>query len=143
MPFQWLGGNLFGGFGTGGFDGPMPKRQKEDATIGKMPLPVTLEDLCKGCTKKLQITKYSNLVKLNYICELLKKHYRKITNSDGTSRTEDKVLTINIKPGWKDGTTITFPEEGDIYPDRVPADIAFIIKDKPHPTFTRDGSNIR
>jgi DnaJ-class molecular chaperone len=53
------------------------------------------------------------------------------------------VLTINIKPGWNNGTRITFPEEGDVYPGRVPADIAFIIKDKPHPKFTRDGADIR
>jgi DnaJ-class molecular chaperone len=53
------------------------------------------------------------------------------------------VLTINIKAGWKNGTRITFPKEGDIYPGRVPADITFIIKDKPHPKFRRDGSDIR
>lgn len=52
-----------------------------------------------------------------------------------SSRVEDKVLTINIKPGWKSGTKITFPKEGDQHPGRVPADIVFVIKDKPHPKF--------
>lgn len=57
-------------------------------------------------------------------------------NPDGqSSRVEDKVLTINIKPGWKSGTKITFPKEGDQHPGRVPADIVFVIKDKPHPKF--------
>ena len=62
---------------------------------------------------------------------------------DGTHKTEDKVLTINIKPGWKSGTKITFPKEGDQLPGRVPADIAFVIKDKPHPKFKREGADIR
>jgi DnaJ-class molecular chaperone len=52
------------------------------------------------------------------------------------------VLTINVKPGWKSGTKVTFAREGDKIPGKVPADIAFIIRDKPHPVFTRDGSNI-
>lgn len=56
---------------------------------------------------------------------------------------DDKVLTISIKPGWKSGTKITFPKEGDQVPGRVPADIAFVIKDKPHSKFKREGSDIR
>lgn len=58
-------------------------------------------------------------------------------------RSEDKVLTLTIKPGWKSGTKVTFPKEGDQYPGRVPADIAFVIKDKPHPKFKRDGADIK
>uniref|UniRef100_A0A914PZ21 DnaJ homolog dnj-20 n=1 Tax=Panagrolaimus davidi TaxID=227884 RepID=A0A914PZ21_9BILA len=68
---------------------------------------------------------------------------RKVVSPDGTAKTEDKVLSINIKPGWKSGTKITFPKEGDQMPGRVPADIAFVIKDKPHPKFKREGSDIR
>ncbi|CAF5115237.1 unnamed protein product, partial [Rotaria socialis] len=68
---------------------------------------------------------------------------RKVLNSDNRStRIEDKVLTIDIKPGWKQGTKITFPREGDQTSTTIPADIVFIIKDKPHPTFRRDGSDI-
>lgn len=57
-------------------------------------------------------------------------------------RTEDKILTIEIKRGWKEGTKITFPREGDESPNTIPADIVFVIKDKPHPHFRREGSNI-
>merc|ERR1712107_152920 len=32
---------------------------------------------------------------------------------------------------------------GDQVPGKIPADIAFIIKDKPHPLFTRDGVNLK
>ncbi|KAI6197165.1 J domain-containing protein [Aphelenchoides besseyi] len=61
----------------------------------------------------------------------------KIVSPNGQTRTEDKVLTVTIKPGWKSGTKITFPKEGDQYPGHVAADIAFVIKDKPHPKFKR------
>uniref|UniRef100_A0A1I7WSA7 J domain-containing protein n=1 Tax=Heterorhabditis bacteriophora TaxID=37862 RepID=A0A1I7WSA7_HETBA len=55
--------------------------------------------------------------------------FQKVLSADGhTTRVEDKVLTINIKPGWKSGTKITFPKEGDQHPGRVPADIVFVIK---------------
>jgi DnaJ-class molecular chaperone len=52
-------------------------------------------------------------------------------------------LTINIKPGWKAGTKITFPREGDQGINKIPADIVFIIRDKPHPLFKREGSDIK
>jgi len=53
------------------------------------------------------------------------------------------VLTINIKPGWKSGTKITFQKEGDQAMNRIPSDIVFVIRDKPHPVFKRDGNDIR
>ncbi|XP_077981617.1 dnaJ homolog subfamily B member 1-like [Glandiceps talaboti] len=87
-------------------------------------LKVSLEDVFSGCTKKMKITK-------------------KVLNVDGrTTRTEDKVLEIQVKPGWKEGTKITFPKEGDQRPNTQPADIVFTIKDKPHQVFKRDGSNL-
>lgn len=68
---------------------------------------------------------------------------RKVFQADGSSRKEDKVLTIDVKPGWKSGTKITFQREGDQTPNKIPADIVFIIRDKPHPHFKRDGSDLR
>lgn len=85
---------------------------------------VSLEDIVKGCTKKMKIC-------------------RKVVQPDGTSKKEDKVLTINVKPGWKAGTKITFQREGDQSRNKIPADIVFIIRDKPHPNFKREGSDIR
>lgn len=85
---------------------------------------VSLEDITKGCTKKMKIS-------------------RKVLQSDGSTKKEDKVLTINVKPGWKAGTKITFQREGDQGRNKIPADIVFIIRDKPHPHFKREGSDIR
>ena len=66
-----------------------------------------------------------------------------VYGEDGTVRSEDKVLKITMKPGWKSGTRITFAKEGDQTPGKIPADIAFIIRDKPHPLFSRDGANLK
>lgn len=85
---------------------------------------VTLEDITRGCTKKMKIS-------------------RRVVQPDGLIKKEDKVLTINVKPGWKAGTKITFQKEGDQGRGKVPADIVFIIRDKPHPLFRREGSDVR
>lgn len=68
---------------------------------------------------------------------------RRVVSNDGTARKEEKVLTINVKPGWKSGTKITFQREGDQAPNKIAADIVFIIRDKPHPHFKREGSDLR
>lgn len=42
-------------------------------------------------------------------------------NEDGhTSNIRDKILTINVKQGWRAGTKITFPKEGDQGPNNIP-----------------------
>ncbi|XP_035464795.2 dnaJ homolog subfamily B member 5 [Scophthalmus maximus] len=85
---------------------------------------VTLEDVMHGCTKHVKIT-------------------RSRLNADGRSlRSEDKVLNVVVKKGWKAGTKITFPREGDETPNNTPADITFILRDKEHPQYKREGSNI-
>lgn len=110
------------GHQMGGFNHSRQKRQ-DPAIIRE--LQVSLEEISSGTTKKLKIT-------------------RKVLNSDGRStHNEDKILTIDIRPGWKAGTKITFPKEGDQSPNTIPADIVFVIKDKPHSQFVRDGIDIR
>lgn len=97
---------------------------KQDPPI-EHELYVSLEEILKGCTKRMKITK-------------------KVQNSDGeTFRKEDKVLTINIRPGWKAGTRVTFQKEGDQSPNRIPADIVFIIKDKPDSRFKRESVDVK
>lgn len=60
----------------------------------------------------------------------------------GPTRSEDKILEITVKPGWKAGTKVTFNDEGDRKPGHIPADIQFVIKEKPHPRFKRDGNDL-
>lgn len=98
-------------------------QKRQDATI-EHDLLVSLEEVLNGAVKKMKIN-------------------RKALTSNGASTRETKVLTIAVKPGWKAGTKITFPREGDQNLETIPADIAFIIRDKPHPLFKREGANIR
>jgi DnaJ-class molecular chaperone len=103
--------------------GQQGKKKSQDPPIFH-DLLVSLEDIAVGTTKKMKIS-------------------RKVLSGDGRSTyLEDKVLTIDIKPGWKAGTKITFPREGDQSPNTLPADIVFIIKDKPHQFFKRDGVDL-
>lgn len=59
-----------------------------------------------------------------------------------TLTTVEEFLTINIKPGWKKGTKITFPDKGNEQPGVIPADLIFVIDEKPHEIFKRDGSDL-
>lgn len=47
-----------------------------------------------------------------------------------------------MKPGWKKGTKITFTEKGHEAPGMVPADLVFVIEEKPHDLFKRDGIDL-
>lgn len=125
-----MGGGGMGGFprsfssGMGGM-GPhtsVVKKHQDPPVVHD--LLVSLEEVLSGCKKKMKIS-------------------RKRLNPDGqTIRTEDKILEVQIKKGWKEGTKITFPKEGDQTPTNIPADVVFVLKDKAHPVFKRDGSDI-
>lgn len=54
----------------------------------------------------------------------------------------DEILTIDVKPGWKKGTKITFPEKGNEQAGVVPADLVFVVDERPHNTFKRDGNDL-
>lgn len=70
-------------------------------------LALTLEELYSGTEKKMKITKSvfetSEVVKV------------------------EKLLTIQVKPGWRSGTKITFPQEGDQRPGVEPADVGTLL----------------
>ncbi|KAF2559013.1 hypothetical protein F2Q68_00013163 [Brassica cretica] len=45
--------------------------------------------------------------------------------------------------GWKKGRKITFPEKGgNQEPGVTPADLTFVVDEKPHPVHTRDGIDL-
>lgn len=124
--FAQMSGRNGGAFRSQSFNmqgDPQPKKMKVDPPV-EHDLFVSLEDINTGCCKKMKISKM-------------------VVHSDGTARKEEKILQINVKPGWKAGTKITFPKEGDQIPGKVPADIVFIIRDKPHGHFKREGSDIK
>jgi len=138
-PFSGLGGGGLGSglgasFGQGrtpfrsqsfnvGSNSGSRKDKQQDPPV-EHDLYVSLDDICKGVTKRMKIS-------------------RRVVGADGAAKKEEKVLTINVKPGWKSGTKITFQREGDQAPNKIPADIIFIIRDKPHQHFKREGSDLK
>lgn len=56
--------------------------------------------------------------------------------------TVEEVLAIHIKPGWKKGTKITFPEKGNHEAGATPGDLTFVVDEKPHPVFKRDSNDL-
>jgi DnaJ homolog subfamily B member 4 len=125
--FNLLGGGMGGarmrpgGSGAGGGFGGNPfgarSRSPEKSTV-TIKLPVSLEDLATGVTKKMKIKRKRQ------------------------SGPEEKVLSVTIKPGWKAGTKLTYANEGDLQPDGGLQDVVFLIEEKPHPRFKRDGNNL-
>lgn len=86
-------------------------------------LACSLEELYKGSKRKMKIS-------------------RIVSDDSGKPRTVEEVLAIDIKPGWKKGTKITFPENGNQEPNLLPGDLIFVIDEKPHSTFKRDGNDL-
>ncbi len=54
----------------------------------------------------------------------------------------DKILTIEVQRGWRQGTKVVFSKEGDQGANKIPADIVFVVKEKAHARFKRDGDNL-
>ncbi|TXG53740.1 hypothetical protein EZV62_018996 [Acer yangbiense] len=86
-------------------------------------LACTLEELCHGGEKKIMIKK-------------------EVISEEGMITEEEEILKIKLKPGWRKGTKITFEGKGDQKPGYLPADIIFLIDEKRHPLFNRDGDNL-
>ncbi|KAF4692331.1 hypothetical protein FOZ60_013689 [Perkinsus olseni] len=113
---------LFSGLGSG----PRGPGRDASSTMGKQravefDLNCSLEDLFHGTVKKMKVRRVSRTVQ----------------------RPAEKTLEVPIKAGWKPGTRITFAGEGDeIGNSGRCQDIVFIIREKKHPMFTRDGSNL-
>ena len=66
-----------------------------EVTTVERPLPVTLEDLYKGSHKRMKIKR------------------KTFDSRTGKRNVEDKILEIDIKPGYKAGTKIKFKGVGD------------------------------
>lgn len=107
------GGGFGGGFG--GFGG-----RKGTPSLVRRTVQVTLEDLFTGAVKKLKVT-------------------RKSKAGDVT----EKILQLTIKPGWKTGTKIRYNGEGDELADGSHQDIEFVLEEKPHAVFTREGDDLK
>ena len=100
--------------------------EEEERPVITRSLPVSLEDLYGGATKRLKIT-------------------RKLRDAaSGIQVPTEKILEVKVKPGWKAGTKIRFPGEGDELPNgQGVQDFQFVISEKPHGLFTREGDDLK
>jgi hypothetical protein len=62
--------------------------------------------------------------------------------SSGKTMQVAEVLAIDIKPGWKSGTRVTFAGKGNETQGQPPGDVVFIIEEQKHPRFTREGNDL-
>lgn len=57
-------------------------------------------------------------------------------------KTVEEILKIDVKPGWKKGTKITFPGKGNVEPGAAAADLIFVVDERPHGIFKRYGNDL-
>lgn len=126
-------GNNFGGFGSKSFNFGRPnmyaktkkqsynQNQNQTITPTEKELPCTLKDFWVGAVKKLKIKR----------------------NNHATQQISEEIINVEIKPGYKEGTKITFNGMGDINVYGKSADLIFVLKEIPHEQFQRVGNDLR
>lgn len=110
---------IFSGFDIGDFasgftrDNGDSQRKKKAVPVVEFKVSVTLDELFTGITKTL-------------------KSKRKAFNT-----TEEKIMKVYVKPGYKSGTKFTFHGYGDQLSDGSFQDIRLVLEEKPHSVFKR------
>ena len=122
------GGGGFGGMGGGGGFGQQQQYQQQqpapkDPDVSHA-LRCTLEELYTGATKRVKLTRTV------------------VDRASGRPAGKEEVLSIEVKPGWKAGTKVRFEGKGDERPGARAGDIVFVIEEKPHERFRREGNNL-
>jgi DnaJ family protein B protein 4 len=115
-------GGMFGrgGHGHGRHREESPPAHKQPPAV-EFTYAVSLEELLKGTTKKYAVTRK--------------------TRNGGEDK---KTFEIDVKPGYKAGTKVTYPGDGGyIHGYHGNADLQFLLEEKPHPKFTRDNANLK
>ncbi|KAL3021637.1 hypothetical protein AAZX31_05G203600 [Glycine max] len=66
---------------------------------------------------------------------------RTVSDKFGVLKSVEEILKIDIKPGWENGTKITFPGKGN-KEQGAPADLVFVLGERPHAIFKRDRNDL-
>ncbi|EDX17562.1 GD16032 [Drosophila simulans] len=126
MPFGSGGGGSASASGSASARGAPKRRcvspQSPQSTI-EHDVYVSLEGIANGCKRRMKISRASPRNGVDVL-------------------QHDKVLTVKIQPGCKSGTKICFPKAGLQLPGIEPPDVVFVVRDKPHPIFRRDGNDL-
>ncbi|KAJ5087808.1 DnaJ domain protein Psi [Penicillium angulare] len=118
-----MGSGMGGGRPRGGGFSQKPRRAPTpEPTIVEKDLPVTLEEIFSGTTKKV-------------------KTRSKAFDRSGKRTVEDVTLEATIKPGLRAGSKIKYKNVGD-QEEGGRQDVHLIVKEQPHPTFKRVGDDL-
>uniref|UniRef100_A0A6B2L5I3 J domain-containing protein n=1 Tax=Arcella intermedia TaxID=1963864 RepID=A0A6B2L5I3_9EUKA len=179
--------NFQGGGGDDFFPGggrPRGQRRTKDIV---MELPLTLEELYNGCTKKKEITKtatcdkcegkgHAGNSKKKFTCSecrgtgmrvvvrqigpgMITRQQIRCDECGGEGESippKDrckgcagekivqikKTLTLDVERGMREGEKMVFSGESHQAPGVTPGDVVFIVKEKQHATFQRDGIHL-
>ena len=93
--FSGLGGASGARRSTGGRTRAQPRPREPEITIVEKPLPVSLEELFKGATKKMKVKR------------------KTFDEKTGKRSTDERTLPFEIKPGMKAGSKFKFANAGD------------------------------
>lgn len=136
-PFGGDGSQFGGGGGPGlhrifrGFGGPRGFASgfgsPEESPASEVPpleytFACTLEEIASGCVKKFNVERTIG------------------------GRAEKKLFEVKVEPGYKKGTKVRFQSEGGSvqgYPPNMHADLVFILDEKPHARFQRNGADLK
>lgn len=169
-------------FGGGGGGGRGRRRGPRKNASSKHALKVSLEDLYKGKTVKLAITRdvicegcdgkggareatcstcggqgaviqvrrMGNMVQqMQTVCPTCRGSGTDIAEEDKCKQCNGRkvkksrdVLEVFVEPGMKHGQKIVFKGQADAKPGMEPGDMIFIIQEKKHPRFKRQGINL-
>jgi len=134
---------LEGLFGSmGGLDGTFGAREDSASDMGTRSRPFsdsssppsksppsthelvfTLEELFSGTSRKVRVNRHR-------------------IDGSGHRKNDSKIVQVNVVPGWKAGTKVTFEGDGDEKPGHTPGDVVFVISEKKHDCFTREGNDL-
>jgi len=122
------GGDPFGnfvranGFPRSGSHSPPHFQKSARPRIVSVKLQCTLEELYHGAKKRMKVQRSSF--------------------SPNLQRSPSIILEIDIRPGWKADTRITFRGVGDEISPGEFQDVVFVIVEKSHNRFRRQGANL-
>jgi len=148
------------------FGGRRGRRQSSGPRKGqdvKHPLKVSLEDLYKGKTAKLAISRdkivgepkqcgpcngRGAIIRLRQLGPgMVQQIQQQCPDCNGSGysvkkQKERQVLEVHIEPGMNHEEKIRFPGMSDEQPNCEPGDIVFVLQEKPHAVFKRKHSDL-
>ncbi len=135
---SFRGGDPFGDFVGGrqaGQAGPFFTRtQAQVPRVVQVDLAVSLEELYSGTVKRMKVRRS--------VLQPSSPQEEKAGEGGLKRTTTSVVLEVNVRPGWRASTRITFKGAGDELRPGEFQDIMFVLVEKKHERFAREGANL-